>query len=139
MIYLAGPYSHEKDLIRELRYKILTKIAAVMVKEGEVVFSPITNGVALGQEVEMPYDFQFWENYCIHILIRCNEIHIVRLKGWKQSTGVKAELEAVECWKKNGYKTMVLKYINPSDVKWGVQTLVEHHNILVQKYQKEGQ
>ena len=41
-IYLAGPYSHKDPLIREQRFKMLNKYAAHLMRQGHIVYSPIS-------------------------------------------------------------------------------------------------
>ena len=42
--YLALPYSHSDPLVREVRYGTATSVAAYLMKQGAVVFSPIIYG-----------------------------------------------------------------------------------------------
>ena len=42
IIYLAGPYTHGDPQIREQRYNIITSVAADLISQGYIVFSPLT-------------------------------------------------------------------------------------------------
>lgn len=90
--YLAGAYSDKDSLVMEERFLVLTEIAAKLVKEGYVVFSPISYGHLLVEFEEMPVEFSFWENFCISLLSKCDEM-IVLSEGHEQSKGVLAEIE----------------------------------------------
>lgn len=101
LIYLASPYSHPNDDIREMNYKIVSKIAADMVSEGNVVLSPISYGHNLLNFCEMPSDWDFWYNFCVTFLLKCDELIVVKMAGWDVSKGV---LEEIEIAKKHNIK-----------------------------------
>ncbi|MCP4786572.1 MAG: DUF1937 family protein [Fuerstiella sp.] len=44
MIYLASPYSHSDANIREKRFRDVCRTAARLMRNGDVVFSPIAHG-----------------------------------------------------------------------------------------------
>lgn len=60
IIYLASPYSHPIDDIREQRFKDIAKISAELNSEGVIAFSPIVYGHTLLDYKEMPTDWGFW-------------------------------------------------------------------------------
>jgi hypothetical protein len=93
LIYLASPYSHQKEEVREMNYKIVSKIAADMVSEGNVVLSPISYGHNLLNFCDMPSDWEFWYNFCVTFLLKCDELIVVKMPGWDISKGVLEEIE----------------------------------------------
>lgn len=93
LIYLASPYSHSNDDIREMNYKIVSNIAANMVSEGKVVLSPISYGHNLLNFCNMPSDWEFWYNFCVTFLLKCDELIVVKMPGWDISKGVLEEIE----------------------------------------------
>jgi hypothetical protein len=93
LIYLASPYSHPNDDIREMNYKIVSNIAANMVSEGKVVLSPISYGHNLLNFCNMPSDWEFWYNFCVTFLLKCDELIVVKMPGWDISKGVLEEIE----------------------------------------------
>lgn len=107
LIYLASPYSHSNDDIREMNYKIVSKIAANMISEGNVVLSPISYGHNLLNFCEMPSDWDFWYNFCVTFLLKCDELIVVKMAGWDVSKGV---LEEIEIAKKHNIK---ISFIEP--------------------------
>lgn len=112
MIYLATPYSHPDKFIEIDRFEKVTKVAAKLLQEGHHIISPITHGVPLCMvNTNLPSHFQFWEDYCIDLLSRCEEMRILQLSGWERSRGVKAEIEF--CNK----HSIPISYINPDDIK----------------------
>jgi len=107
LIYLASPYSHPDDNIRENNYKTISKIAADMVAEGNVVMSPICYGHNLLNFREMPSDWNFWYNFCVTFLLKSDELIVCKMEGWDKSVGV---LEEIEIAKKNNIK---ISFIEP--------------------------
>jgi hypothetical protein len=105
VIYIASPYTHESKYIREERFKSVSYYTYLQIKEGKVVFSPITYGHTLTYFGDLPTDWEFWEKLCISFLDKCNELHILTLEGWEESRGIKMEIEYA---KKKG---IPIKYI----------------------------
>jgi hypothetical protein len=92
MIYLASPYSHENDAVRIQNYSIVSAKAAELVSQGLVVVSPITYGHTLLGFQDMPSDWQFWKNFCISILDKCDKMLVYQMPGWLESRGVQEEI-----------------------------------------------
>ena len=93
LIYIASPYNHEDDSVRIENYKKVSSLAAYLVSMGDVALSPITYGHTLLEFCEMPYDWQFWSNFCISFLSKCDELLVYKMDGWDKSRGVKEEIE----------------------------------------------
>jgi hypothetical protein len=108
LIYLASPYSHPNDDVREMNYKIISKIAAEMVSEGHVVLSPISYGHNLLKFCDMPSDWEFWYNFCVTFLLKCDELIVIKMPGWDISRGV---LEEIEIAKNHNIK---INFIEPT-------------------------
>lgn len=96
LIYLASPYSNPLDEVRQNNFKTVSELAAKLCSEGNVVLSPITYGHTLCEFRELPTDWEFWENYCITFLERCDEMIVYMMDGWKESKGVTAEIKYCE-------------------------------------------
>lgn len=112
IIYLAGPYSKGSAGTRLARFNAVTAIAARMIEQKLIVFSPITmthpidlvladDGQTLGSDYWVAFDEKF--------MAACSEIHVAMLPGWEQSSGVKRE---VEYFRARGREPTFLK---PSD------------------------
>ena len=94
LVYIASPYSSPDDRIRHENYLIVTKIAADLVSRGQVAISPITYGHMLLEHASMPTDWEFWENFCITLLRKCEKMIVCNnMVGWDKSRGVAAEIE----------------------------------------------
>jgi len=92
MIYLASPYSHPDPLVREARYEAACRATADLVHAGRVVFSPIVHGHSLVR-LGLPTDWSFWQRFDMDHLRRCDEVIVLRIDGWRESEGVRAEVE----------------------------------------------
>jgi len=95
-IYLAGPYTHDSILVRQKRFEALTKKTAELMREGFVVFSPITHGHAIAERHEMPIDFKFWKDHNMEMLRHATKMIVLRIPGYYESIGVNREIEAAE-------------------------------------------
>lgn len=93
LIYLASPYSHPDDSVREENFRKVSQIAADLTAEGYIVLSPITYGHTLLQFKEMPSDWSFWASFCFSLLVKADKLLVCdNLEGWDKSRGVDEEM-----------------------------------------------
>jgi len=95
MIYLASPYSHPDSLIRERRHQAVCHAAARLIRNGQVVFSPVAHSHAIAL-CGVRSDWEFWERQDRLFLQACDELVVLMLTGWRESTGVQAEIQIAE-------------------------------------------
>jgi hypothetical protein len=95
MIYLASPYSHSEAVVREQRFRAACCATARLIAAGHVVFSPIVHGHPLVHH-GLPTDWSFWERCDRDHLVRCDEVVVLMLDGWRESVGVAAEIRIAE-------------------------------------------
>lgn len=96
LVYLAGPYTHKKESMQTDRFNALTEFAANLMRDHDmVVYSPITHCHPIA-EYGLPGGWEYWERNCEAMLSRCNKMIVLKLPGWKESVGVKGELEIAE-------------------------------------------
>lgn len=95
MIYLASPYNHEKQVIRDLRFHaVRAEVWEMMSKEGLLVYSPIAYGHQFAKEfLFAEARWEFWKKFDLAMIGRCDEVHVLMLPGWDISVGVKAEID----------------------------------------------
>jgi hypothetical protein len=105
LIYVASPYNHPQDEIRIKNYEIVSLYTAKLIAEGKVAISPIAYGHPLLSFVEIPYDWQFWSNFCLSFLDVCTEMHVLKMEGWDKSRGVAEEIEYAK------QKNIEIKYV----------------------------
>ena len=91
-IYLAGPYSSHDISVKQRRFDLLNIMAAKLMKEGHLVFSPISHTHPIALAGDLPGGWEFWEAYDRTFIDWADEIHVLKLPGWSTSTGVSAEI-----------------------------------------------
>lgn len=93
IIYIASPYSSTDEKKRIENYEKVSKFTAHLISNGAVAISPIAYGHPLLGFVDMPGDWEFWKNFCITFLEKCDEMIVLQLEGWDKSRGVLEEIE----------------------------------------------
>jgi hypothetical protein len=98
LIYLASPYSHPEQSVRDDRYDAVTKLAAKLVEKGVYFIPPITFNVPLAPYLTNPdTSWEFWKPFDLMLIDRCDELWIFTYPGFYQSVGLRAEvLYAIE-------------------------------------------
>jgi len=59
MIYLACPYSHPDSNVREYRFKMANRAAAKLMRDGHIVYSPISHTHPIAMEGDLPLDWAY--------------------------------------------------------------------------------
>lgn len=90
-VYVAGPYSHFDDDIRQQRYHRLTDYASFLTLEGFCVFSPITHSHPMSY-CGLDGGYDYWQSIDRRIILGCSELHVVTMTGWAESKGVNDEI-----------------------------------------------
>ena len=95
MIYLASPYSHDDPAVRQQRFDAVCKVASELMRAGKHIFCPIahTHPIAL---YGLPKGWDFWGEYDRWFIEHCDALVVVRLPGWDESVGIRAEIELAE-------------------------------------------
>lgn len=97
MIYLASPYSHENDAIREERYEAVAQLCAnLFLREREPIFSPIIYGHRWASEFNLKSDHIAWLRFNTAMLRTCHTLWVMKLDGWQESKGVQAEIKLAQ-------------------------------------------
>lgn len=91
-IYLASAYSHPDPAVRLERYYKVAEVAAKLMKQGEVVFCPITHSHQIGVALDLPVDHDFWSRQDMPFLVHASELMVLMMDGWRESVGVAAEI-----------------------------------------------
>lgn len=93
-IYLAAPYTDYMPEIRQHRYEEVTKITAELMKEGYIIFSPITHSHYLSEYYGCPNEPKFWQRWYLTFLEHwATDLYVLKLYGWECSKGVSTEIE----------------------------------------------
>ncbi len=76
----------------EFKFRQVSHAAAILMRRGEIIFSPIAHCHPLAIVHAMPHDWEFWQRYCLAMLAKADEMWVLELEGWHKSTGVLAEI-----------------------------------------------
>ena len=95
-IYLACPYSDDKFLVEGFRFEQVSKKAALLIKEGFLVFSPITNSHVLARYVKLPTNWEYWAEFDKSMIDWADQVWVLKLTGWEESKGVREEVKYAE-------------------------------------------
>lgn len=93
--YLAIPYTWNA----KRSFLIANKVAAELMKEGKVIFSPVSHSHVIADHLEdLRYDQDFWMKQDLTILSMCDEIIVVVIgengeKLISESRGCMSEIE----------------------------------------------
>lgn len=91
--YFASPYTNPDQKIVEARYLAVQEATAFFMKAGFAIYSPIVHCHEIAKKFKLPTDWEFWWRYNQRFMASAKDIWILKLDGWAESKGVKAELE----------------------------------------------
>jgi hypothetical protein len=95
MIYLAAPYTKLTPEERVLYFGpngLCCKFASKVFASGKHILVPNIYSHPIAQ-FDLPSDWKFWKEFDEKLLSICDELWVLMLPGWEESTGVKAEIE----------------------------------------------
>jgi nucleoside 2-deoxyribosyltransferase len=95
LIYLACPYTHPDPSVRLYRFQQATKAAAALIRQGHIVFSPITMTHPIDIEMagaENTLGSDFWVTFDESFMDRCDVFALLPLAGWQDSGGIRREI-----------------------------------------------
>ena len=90
-IYLAIPYTG----VEEESFKLANKIAVEAMKDGHIVYSPVSHNHTIAKEYSLPTDWEYWKETCASFLEWCDELWVVNenMELVSKSIGVQAEIK----------------------------------------------
>lgn len=98
--YLASPYTYQGRfprlfgrVARYLNYLAVLDACSVLVKRGEVTFSPIVHSHPMAAKHGLNGSWSFWRKQDLAYLYACRRLVVLKLDGWEKSTGVQEEIE----------------------------------------------
>lgn len=94
LLYLACPYSHPDQAVREARCAAAARAAVYLMQQGYSVFSPVNHGHAIAAHGDVGTDFQAWAGVDLAILDTCDALVALCLPGLSESKGVWREIAA---------------------------------------------
>ncbi|MDO8610112.1 MAG: DUF1937 family protein [bacterium] len=105
--YLAVPYFDQNKFIVHERFEKVTKTAGQLLERGYKVYSPITHNHLINEQFNLNWKHKDWLDYDFLFLKQCKILFVLKLEGWKESLGVKREIEYA---KKLGIKVKYIDY-----------------------------
>jgi hypothetical protein len=93
VIYVASPYSHDDPAVRQARFEAACRVTAELIRQGKSTYSPIAYSHPLSR-YNLPLDWKFWQRHDLDFLAICSEMVVLKLPGWEESVGVRAEIAA---------------------------------------------
>lgn len=88
-IYLAIPYSGYEDL----SFLHANKVAGKLMRQGYLVFSPISHTHPIASQCNLPKGWDYWETFDKTFIQWSDALYISSFGNWKTSKGVQAEIE----------------------------------------------
>jgi len=113
IVYLASPYTSGTASQRKRRFEMCNTAAAKLIEAGYIVFSPITMTHPIDlllAKKEQTLGSDYWVKFDEAFMKMCSAIVILCIDGWRESKGVKRE---IEYFRKNGKK---VEYLEPESV-----------------------
>ena len=101
-IYLASPYSARlkdgtpDETTMHLRFLQVCAMAGNIIADGYVVFCPIAHSVPIADTMDNHLDADFWLGQDVHFVDWAEELWVLMLPGWEESSGVKREIALAE-------------------------------------------
>lgn len=93
--YLACPYTSGTDKVRLARFNAVTDVSAALIRDKEIIFSPITMTHPFDQALADPgktLGSDYWVAFDEAFMAACGAIKVLKLPGWETSSGVTREL-----------------------------------------------
>jgi len=103
-IYLAIPYSG----FEEESFSVANKIAAELMLEGHIVFSPISHTHPIALSGDLPKGWQYWKTFDESFIEWCDQLAVVIMKNQgeervRNSQGIAGELTLADVYNKPIY------------------------------------
>ena len=92
-IYLASPYTHESKSVMGRRFIAACRAAAMLMRAGNIVFSPIAHSHPISKHFLSLPPLDFWLEQDRAFVEWADEVYVLRLKGWGASLGVLSEIQ----------------------------------------------
>jgi hypothetical protein len=106
-IIVVGPYNNHDVELKMARVRTIGKYCGELFNQGHIPVSALLSGLAFAEHAKLPTDTMTWSNFSKKYIKGCDEMHVLQLEGYLNSTGVQLEIaEAMEL----GIKILYIKY-----------------------------
>jgi len=98
-VYLAQPYTSHRETPEQRQNEMAqrefegARYAHHLMQQDIVVFAPIVHGHAIAARFDLPRTFDWWWGQDKTMLDRAAVLHVLCLPGWRDSVGVRNEIE----------------------------------------------
>lgn len=100
LIYLATPYTRYPGGLDQA-YVLAAQLTFRLRNKGFRIYAPIVASHILAKQTGVdPRDHEFWMSCCAPWMLRCDDLLVARMDGWRDSTGIRMEIEAFRNSKK---------------------------------------
>jgi len=106
LVYLSVPYTDPDPAVMEARFMAATRTAGKLLREGFIVFSPITHGHPIAKHYGAIRDWETSKELCYTYLALTYKLVVLKLAGWDKSVGVRAEINHAE------YNKLEIEYMD---------------------------
>lgn len=93
LIYVAAPFSDKDKSIEIKRYIYTQRYCMEELQKGYNAISPVVHWYYPAIWIGLNGDFAQFKNFCLALLDRCDSMTVLMLDGWRDSVGVRAEIE----------------------------------------------
>lgn len=109
LVYVASPYSHSDENVRESRFEAVRRYVAQKYQEGstDVYFSPILYCHEMAVAYGLPTDAEFWMVFDTVMLEKADKLEVLAIDGWGDSVGVNMEIANWKIAKKGAYSLVL--------------------------------
>ena len=90
-VYLGSPYS-KYEAGHDAAARVVADAAAVLMRKGLVVYSPIAHGHAIAA-YGLPLSWGFWKRQCQPLIDGATALVVLTMDGWQESVGLQYEIE----------------------------------------------
>lgn len=111
LYYLASPYSHPCPLVRSYRVYLNALAVSWLWNNNNRVFSPLLHNHTVIEQFNLNRGWEFFKYIDEQFLSRCDVLLVLKLPGWQESVGVKAEM-VFAC-----HLGMRIEYLDPESLK----------------------
>jgi hypothetical protein len=91
--YVASPYSHPEPSVRDKRFLLVGDLCHNLIDRQITPYSPIMQWHEYARRRDLPTDAKTWERVNHDMLAASSHLTICAVEGWRQSLGVKLEVE----------------------------------------------
>ena len=92
MIYIASPYTSKEEEVMQDRYEVVCEFCSMMALRGYCIISPIAHWHPIAVSHNLPKSDNWWRKLDEDLLRKSDELWVLKLSRWKQSTGVRREI-----------------------------------------------